>query len=56
VAEVSAVAFVRGKIPAQEVIDLAKAQNLPLISSPFSMFVSCGRLYASSLSGLGGRR
>ncbi|UCG08488.1 MAG: PucR family transcriptional regulator ligand-binding domain-containing protein [Desulfobacterales bacterium] len=56
VASVGAVVFVRGKKPPQEVIDLAKAQNLPLISSPYSMFVSCGRLHDCNLTGLDGNR
>ena len=56
VAGVGAVVFVRGKTPPQEVIDLAQEQALPLISSPYSMFVSCGRLHACNLTGLDGRR
>jgi predicted transcriptional regulator len=56
VAGVGAVVFVRGKTPSQEVIDLAREQALPLISSPYSMFVSCGRLHACNLTGLDGRR
>jgi predicted transcriptional regulator len=56
VAGIAAVVFVRGKTPPQEVIDLAEKQGLPLISSPYSMFVSCGRLHACDLTGLDGRR
>ena len=56
VAGVGAVIFVRAKTPPQEVIDLAREQELPLISSPYSMFVSCGRLHACNLTGLDGRR
>jgi len=56
VAGVGAVVFVRDKTPPQEVIDLAREQELPLISSPYSMFVSCGRLHACNLTGLDGRR
>lgn len=56
VAGVGAVVFVRAKIPPPEVIDLAQAQGLPLISSPYSMFVSCGRLHACNLTGLDGNR
>jgi predicted transcriptional regulator len=56
VAGVGAVVFVRKKNPPQEVIDMAKAQGLPLIASPYSMFVSCGRLYACNLTGLDGKR
>ena len=56
VAGVGAVVFVRGKTPPPEVIELAKQQELPLISSPYSMFVSCGRLHACNLTGLDGNR
>jgi predicted transcriptional regulator len=56
IAGVGAVVFVRKKKPPQEVIAMAAAQGLPLISSPYSMFVSCGRLHACNLTGLDGRR
>ena len=56
VAGVGAVVFVRGKQPPPEVINLAEAEELPLISSPYSMFVSSGRLHACNLTGLDGRR
>jgi predicted transcriptional regulator len=56
VAGVGAVVFVRAKTPPPEVIELAEQEDLPLISSPYSMFVSCGRLHACSLTGLDGNR
>ena len=56
VAGVGAVIFVRGKKAPPEVIAMAEAQGLPLISSPYSMFVSCGRLHAANLTGLDGKR
>jgi predicted transcriptional regulator len=56
VAGVGAVVFVRKKKPPQEVIEMAAAQGLPLISSPYSMFISCGRLHACNLVGLDGQR
>jgi predicted transcriptional regulator len=56
VAGVGAVAFVRGKTPPPEVVEMAGLQGLPLISSPYSMFVSCGRLHACNLTGLNGQR
>jgi hypothetical protein len=56
VAGVGAVVFVRKKKPPQEVIEMAAAQRLPLLSSPYSMFVSCGRLHACKLVGLDGQR
>ena len=56
IAGVGAVAFVRGKKPPREVVEMAGAQGLPLISSPYSMFVSCGRLHACNITGLDGQR
>ena len=56
VADVGAVVFVRGKTPPAEVVELAEENQLPLISSPYSMFVSCGRLHACELTGLDGKR
>jgi predicted transcriptional regulator len=51
-ADVAAIVFVRGKIPAQEVIDLANEEQIPLITTPYGMFELCGRLYKAGLSSL----
>lgn len=56
VAGVGAVILVRKKMPPPEVIDLAESQGIPLLSSSYSMFVSCGRLHAHGLTGLDGAR
>ena len=56
VAGVGAIVFVRHKRPTEEVIELARAENLPLISTPYSMFVSSGRLYGRGITGLDGSR
>ena len=56
IAGVGAVVFVRGKKPAPEVIGIAAAQGMPILSSPYSMFVTCGRLHALGLTGLSGIR
>jgi len=55
VANVSAVVFVRSKNPPPEVIDLAKEQKVPVLISPYSMFVSCGRLHSRGITGLDGK-
>lgn len=52
VAGVGAVVFVRGKTPPPEVIEQAQIFDLPLLSSPYSMFVSSGRLHGHGLTGL----
>jgi predicted transcriptional regulator len=51
-ADVAAVVFVRGKIPTQDVIDLANAEQIPLITTPYGMFELCGRLYKAGLPSL----
>jgi len=53
-AEVGAVVFVRGKQPSSSVIDLAKANSIPILLTHESMFVSCGRLYMQGLRGMDG--
>ena len=56
ISDVEAVVLVRGKQPAQEMIDLAKSEGIVLMSTPFSMFVACGRLYNNGMTGLDGSR
>lgn len=51
-----AIIFVRGKKPSPDVVDLAKNENIPLLVTPKSMFVSCGRLYKEGLTGVDGNR
>lgn len=53
---VGAVFFVRNKIPPDDVIELAREEKIPVFSSPYSMFVSCGRLYSNGITGLDGTR
>ena len=53
---ISAIVFVRNKEPDPEIIALARMHGIPLLSTPCSMFVSCGRLYAKGLTGLSGSR
>lgn len=48
-ADVCAIVFVRGKMPAAEIIELAEEESIPLISSPFGSFEACGRLYRAGL-------
>lgn len=56
IAGVGAIVFVRGKTPADEIVKIAKQNDIPLISTPCSMFVSCGRLHACGITGLDGNR
>ena len=54
VAGVAAVVFVRGKKPDEQIVNLAKAYDLPLLLTRYSLFVASGRLYMNGLRGLDG--
>jgi hypothetical protein len=47
--DVPAILFVRGKNPPKELIEMAKERDLPLISTPMTMFQSCGLLFSHGL-------
>ncbi|HHY59315.1 MAG TPA: transcriptional regulator [Clostridia bacterium] len=47
-----AIVYVRGKVPDQTVIDLARQRQIPLMSTKMFLFESCGVLYAHGLTGL----
>ena len=49
IAEISAVVFVRGKKPGEEVLALAREKNIPVLATPYSMYEACGLLYARGL-------
>lgn len=49
-ADIAAIVFVRGKKPPEETVSLAEEKNIPLITSPYTMFELCGRLYMNNLS------
>lgn len=45
----AAIVFVRGKIPPPETIALARQRGIPLLASKYTMFETCGRLFAAGL-------
>jgi predicted transcriptional regulator len=52
IAEAAAVVMVRGKKPQPEMIALALENDLPLLSTPFTLFTACGRLFKEGLRGV----
>jgi len=52
---VAAVALVRGKRPTAEMITHAAEHDLPLLSTPFTMYSACGRLFREGLRGVENR-
>jgi hypothetical protein len=49
-AELGSICFVRGKKPDEQTIKLAEANNIPMLTTPLSMFESCGRLYGEGVA------
>lgn len=49
--DIKAIIFVRGKLPMDSMVVLAKEKNIVLMSTENSMFASCGMLYKAGLIG-----
>ena len=49
--EFCGVVFVRGKRPAESVIEVARQKGVPLLLTRYLMFDSCGLLYQAGLRG-----
>ena len=49
--DIDAIIFVRGKIPNQEILDLAKENNMCILSTKHILYKSCGILYNKGLRG-----
>ena len=52
-AGIAAIVFVRGKLPPPETVALAEEKGIPLLTSRYTMFETCGRLYQAGLPGCG---
>jgi predicted transcriptional regulator len=52
-ADIKAIVFVRGKIPPPETIALAEEKGIPLLASKYTMFETCGRIFAAGLPSCG---
>ena len=45
----SAIVFVRGKTPSLEAINMARALDIPLFSTPHTLFEACGILFTNGM-------
>ena len=45
------VVFVRGKVPDESIIALAKENNIAVMTTTHRMFTACGLLYGAGLDG-----
>lgn len=49
--DMEAIVFVRGKMPNEEMIRIAEAKGIVLMSTELPMFTACGLLYEGGLAG-----
>lgn len=49
VSELSAIVFVRGKMPGTEILQVAKECDIPVLLTKYTMFEACGILYKLGL-------
>lgn len=49
--DISAIVFVRGKSPEENVIELARAKGITLFSTDYPLYLACGMLYSRGLMG-----
>lgn len=49
--EIKCVAFVRGKVPGEDILELARSRNIVVMTSSLRMYTACGLLYLNGLRG-----
>ncbi|MBC8528964.1 hypothetical protein H8699_05950 [Christensenellaceae bacterium NSJ-44] len=49
--DVLVIVFVRGKLPTQEILDMAMERDIVVLTTPDTLYVACGLLYQSGLPG-----
>lgn len=49
--DISAIVFVRGKMPDENTLRLADEKNMIIFSTELPLYISCGRLYSKGLTG-----
>ena len=52
IAGLSGIVIIRGKRPTEEMIAQAGEHDIPLLSTPFTLFSACGRLFSRGLPGV----
>lgn len=51
IAEIVAICYVRSKQPLPETVELAREKGIPLLSTHYTLYESCGRLFQAGLAG-----
>lgn len=51
ISDLSAIVFVRGKVPRTEVLEAARDIKIPILVTKYPMYEACGKLFAAGLAG-----
>ena len=51
--DINVICFVRGKMPPDSVIELAKEKNITVLTTKDTLFIACGILYSNGIVGRG---
>lgn len=49
--DIKVVVFVRGKVPGQNITELAAEKDIIVLTTKHPMFIACGKLYSAGLTG-----
>ena len=49
--DMQCIVFVRGKVPGEDILELAREREIVVMTSPIRMFIACGLLYREGLDG-----
>jgi len=50
--DICAIVFVRGKKPDESIVELATEKNIILLTTNYSLFTACGKLWEAGLRGI----
>ncbi len=51
--DINVICFVRGKVPGEQVVELAKEKGITILATKEPLFIACGKLYQAGLVGKG---
>lgn len=47
--DIKAIVFVRGKVPTEDMIAMAKQKSMIILSTDYPLYIACGKLYRMGL-------
>ncbi len=51
--DIKVICFVRGKVPGENIIELAKEMGITILTTKNPLFITCGKLYSAGIIGKG---